>query len=258
MSPFVENFWYHQGVHATHLFERLLPDGAIELIVDLTDAPKTWSDTSGVRTVRRSWISGQHSRHIVIESAKKSCMIGARFRPGGAYPFLEGPVSELNDDVVEMECVWGAAAVELRDALLDADSIEKRFEVFERALVRRAGGRLRTHPALAWTLDRLSRVPGEIEIRHLADEVGMTQKRLVRIFEEKVGLKPKTLARVLRFQNVLHRVERESRISWSFIAGEAGYYDQAHFIREFEALSGLRPSQYLEEKGEYLNFVPLR
>jgi AraC-like DNA-binding protein len=258
MRPFVENFWYHQGYNPSHLFERLLPDGAIELIVDLTDTPKIWSDTNGRRTVRRSWISGQHSRHIVIESAKNSCMIGARFRPGGAYPFLEGPVSELNDEVIEMECLFGAVAAELREQLLAAASIEKRFEVLERALVRRARGGLRTDPALAWTLGRLARTPGEISIRDLADGVGMTQKCLVRRFEEKVGLKPKKLARVLRFQNVLHRVERESRVSWSFIAGEAGYYDQAHFIREFEALSGLRPSQYLEEKGEYLNFVPLR
>jgi AraC-like DNA-binding protein len=258
LRPFVENFWYHEGVSASHFFERLLPDGAIELIIDLTDTPKTWSDAGGVRTVRSGWISGQHSRHIVIEAAKRSCMIGARFHPGGAYPFLDVPVSELNDDVVELESVWGAAAAQLRERLLAAASIEKRFELLERALVRRAGARIEIDPGLAFVLGKLRQDPGGASIRDLADGIGMTQKRLVRTFEEKVGLKPKTLARVLRFQNVLLRIERESRVSWSFLAGEAGYYDQAHFIREFEALSGLQPSRYLVEKGEFLNFVPLR
>jgi methylphosphotriester-DNA--protein-cysteine methyltransferase len=102
------------------------------------------------------------------------------------------------------------------------------------------------------------RTPGDTTIRSLADDVGFSQKRLVRTFEEKVGLKPKALSRVFRFQAVLKKIEKESRVSWSFVAQEAGYFDQAHFIREFESLSGLKPSQYLAERGEFLNFVPLR
>jgi AraC-like DNA-binding protein len=261
LRPFVENFWYHQDQSSSHSYERLLPDGAIELIFDLTETAKRWVDSDTprqFRKVRGSWISGQHSRHIVIEAVKKSCMIGARFRPGGAYPFLDVPVSDLNDDVIEMDGVWGTGAARLRERLVEACSIEERFDVLERALLLRAGDKLLPDPALRCALERLTREPGEVGIRALADGVGMSQKCLVRTFEEKVGLKPKTFARVMRFQTVLKKVERESRVSWSFIAGEAGYYDQAHFIREFEALSGLRPSQYLVERGEYLNFVPLR
>ena len=56
----------------------------------------------------------------------------------------------------------------------------------------------------------------------------------------------------------MKKIERESRVSWSFVAQEAGYYDQAHFIRDFESFSGLKPSQYLVDRGEFLNFVPLR
>ena len=106
--------------------------------------------------------------------------------------------------------------------------------------------------------DATTSAPGETWIRSLAEEVGLTQKRLVRVFEKKVGLKPKTLSRVLRFQTVLKKIERESRVAWSFVAQEAGYYDQAHFIRDFESLSGLKPSQYLVDRGEFLNFVPVR
>jgi methylphosphotriester-DNA--protein-cysteine methyltransferase len=111
---------------------------------------------------------------------------------------------------------------------------------------------------LGYVLRRLVKAPGETAIRSLADDVGITQKRLVRTFEEKVGLKPKTLSRVFRFQTVLKKIERESRVSWSFVAQEAGYYDQAHFIRDFESLSGMSPSRYLVDRGEFLNFVPLR
>jgi transcriptional regulator GlxA family with amidase domain len=185
-------------------------------------------------------------------------MIGARFRPGGLHPFLEMPVSELNDAVEETSSIWRSKTRELRERLLAASSVDERFRVLDRELLVWGRGELEPDPCLAFALDRLVRLPGETSIRFLAEEVGLTQKRLVRAFEEKVGLKPKTLSRVLRFQTVVKRLESESRVSWSFLAQEAGYYDQAHFIRDFESLSGLSPSRYLTEKGDFLNFVPLR
>jgi methylphosphotriester-DNA--protein-cysteine methyltransferase len=261
LQSFIENLWYHEGVTTDHAMDRLLPDGAIELIFDLTDRPKIWydSETPGrVRTVGESWLSGQHRRSIVIESAKESCMIGARFRPGGLHPFLAMPVAEVNDAVEETELLWGRGTRELRERLLAADSVDERFRILDRALFERARGKLEPDVSLSYVLERLVKMPGETVIRSLAEDVGLTQKRLVRTFEEKVGLKPKTLSRVLRFQTVLRRIERKSRVSWSFVAQEAGYYDQSHFIRDFEAFSGLAPSQYLVDRGEFLNFVPLR
>ncbi|MGH9333517.1 MAG: AraC family transcriptional regulator, partial [Vicinamibacteria bacterium] len=261
LRPFIENFWFHEAITTSHSMERLLPDGAIELIIDLTESPKSWRDSATplrMRTVRGSWISGQHSRHIDIAGAVDSRMIGARFRPGGLYPFLGAPVAELNDSVVEAELLWGIEMRDLREALLSATSVGKRFGVLDRWLFARAGAKLEPDPCLSRVLDRLVSFPGETLIRALADECGLTQKRLVRTFEDKVGLRPKTLARILRFQTVLKKLERESRVSWSFVAQEAGYYDQAHFIRDFETFSGLTPSRYLVERGEFLNFIPLR
>jgi AraC-like DNA-binding protein len=211
-----------------------------------------------MRTVRRSWLSGQHRRSIVIEAAKGSCMIGARFRPGGLHPFLGMPVAELNDAVEETESLWGGGTRSLRDRLLEAASIEERFDVLDRALRARAAGKLDPDVSLGYVLRRLAALPEQTSIRTLAEAAGVTQKRLVRTFEEKVGLKPKTLSRVLRFQKVLRRLERESRVSWSFVAQDAGYYDQAHFIRDFEAFSGMRPTEYVTDRGEFLNFVPIR
>jgi AraC-like DNA-binding protein len=185
-------------------------------------------------------------------------MIGARFRPGGAYPFLNLPLSELNDSVVEMELVWGEAMVGLRERLLAAPSVDGRFRVLQQTLLHRAAGRLEPDRSLSYALCRLKCATEETTIRGLADEIGVAQKRLVRTFQKHVGLKPKTLARIFRFQGVLRRLELDSRVSWAYLAQEAGYFDQSHFIRDFQSLSGLNPSRYLIDKGEYLNFIPLR
>jgi AraC-like DNA-binding protein len=257
----VEYLWYHEGLVCDYTMERLLPDGAIELIVDLTDSAKRWSEADNlarVHTVRRSWISGQHSRPIAIEAAQNSGMNGARFLPGGAWAIVREPVSELNDSVVEIELLWGAEIHELREQLLAAPSIDARFALLDAALVRRTTLEPDADRCVARAVDRIARAPAGMSIRDLAAEIGISQGRLVRLFEQRVGLRPKMLARVLRFQRVLRRLERDPRLSWSALAAEYGYFDQSHFIKDFAALSGLRPTQYLQDRGEYFNFLPIR
>jgi hypothetical protein len=128
----VEYFWCHEGFVSDYVMERLMPDGGVELILDLRDGPKAWQELDGERpthSVRRSWISGQHIRPIAIEAAQDSCMIGARFRPGGAHAVLALPLSELNDAVVEMDLLWGETIHELRERLLAATSVDMRFAI---------------------------------------------------------------------------------------------------------------------------------
>jgi AraC-like DNA-binding protein len=257
----VEYLWYHEGVVCDYAMERLVPDGGVELIVDLTATPKCWrpaDNEAGTRHVRASWISGQHRRPIAIEAAKGSCMIGARFLPGGAYAVLAQPVCELNDGVVELDLLWGRAVHDLREQLSAATSVDQRFALLDRALAARAAGHAAQDPALAAAVARLAHCSEPVSIRGLAAEIGISQRRLVSLFDERVGLKPKMLARVFRFQRVLRRLEHEPFPGWTAIAADAGYFDQAHFTKEFHELSGMRPGEYLGAKGEHVNFIPMR
>lgn len=257
----VEYLWYHEGFVSDYAMERLLPDGGVELIIDLTDSPKCWRDADGRRqrhTVHRCWISGQHSRPIEIEAAQNSCMIGARFRLGGAHAILSQPLSELNDAVVELDLLWGSSIFELRERLLAAPSGDARLAHLDAALVGRAKDRLQFEPALAAALACIQAHPGTVSIRSLAPEIGISQGRLVRLFEEHVGLKPKMLARVMRFQQLVRFLECDSPPPWILLAVDNGYFDQSHLIRDFRAFAGMRPTEYLQAKGAYLNFVPMR
>jgi AraC-like DNA-binding protein len=77
------------------------------------------------------------------------------------------------------------------------------------------------------------------------------------IYEKVVGLRPKSFARVCKFQKAVNLIEQQNQIEWSAIALDCGYYDQAHFIKEFHAFSGLNPSAYLTQRGDYVNFIPI-
>ena len=99
--------------------------------------------------------------------------------------------------------------------------------------------------------------PQFLAIRDLAEQIGITQKHLITQFEKVVGLRPKSFARVAKFNRVLKTIEETKQVEWTSIAYECGYYDQAHFIKEFHTFSGLNPSTYLTKKGDYMGYIPL-
>ena len=84
----------------------------------------------------------------------------------------------------------------------------------------------------------------------LAQEVGWSRRHLVTRFRQQVGLPPKTIARVVRFEGLLRRVAGTGGAAWSRIAAECGYYDQAHMNRDFREFAGTTPTEYLARLPE--------
>src|SRR5262249_21003727 len=187
-----------------------------------------------------------------------SSMMGVHFRPGGAHPFLGAPAAILKDNVVDLGQVWGSAAVSLRDALLEAPHPAAKFKVLEEFLLRQARVPLRAPRSLAFALRELESTPCPQTVRVLADRAGITQKGLIDVFNTWVGLPPKVFCRIRRFQDVLVQIGAQRPVAWADVACACGYFDQAHFIRDFQSFSGLNPSAYLLDRvSEHLNFVPI-
>ncbi len=260
LSQFVENIWLVQGLFADYTREKILPDGAIELIFDLDPEPKNIFEdeaSTGFRTVKKAWISGERTRYIVIGAARNQSMVGVRFRPGGAYPFFRFPISELSESVTELDLIWGRLVDEIRDQLSVIESPEARLLYLESILLRQVQRTLEPNRLISFAVNQLQHSPQFLAIRDLATMVGISQKHLITQFEKVVGLRPKSFARVCKFQKVINLIEQENQIEWSAIASDCGYYDQAHFIKEFQAFSGLNPSDYVNKRGDYVNYIPI-
>jgi AraC-like DNA-binding protein len=260
LSQFVENMWLVDGYAAVHRREKILPDGAIELIIDLDTEPKAiFQDEASehFRTVSKAWISGERTRYIVIGSEKNQAMVGIRFKPGGAYPFFHFPISELSESVTELDLIWGSLVDEIRCQLIEIRSPDERLLHLETFLLGQAKRSLEANRLVTFAVQQLQQSPQFLAIRDLANTIGITQKHLISQFEKVVGLRPKSFARVCKFQKVVNLLEQKNQIEWAAVASDCGYYDQAHFIHEFQTFSGLNPSAYLRQRGDYLNFIPL-
>ncbi len=264
LGHFVELLWLYEGFRPAHPRERLLPTGTVEIVIHLReDRILTYGrkDVNRPFTLSGSVVCGAHSEFFVIDTASQDEVMGVHFRPGGAYPFLKLPNGELHNTHVDLATLWGRqSASELRERLLAAPTPEGKLRVLEQALLKQARGGFDRHPAVAYALREFGAAPGDRTIGQVTERTGLSARRFIDVFEKEVGLTPKLFCRVHRFQRVLKQIQdgpTDRPVDWADIAVNCGYYDQAHFIHDFRAFSGINPSSYLAAHTPHLNHVPL-
>jgi AraC-like DNA-binding protein len=261
LSDFVEVFWLHEGEELAHTKERVLPTPSTELIINLREDrfriyPNTADDS--FELISGSLVAGPRSEYAVIDAPSGTSLIGVHFRHGGAFPFFKPPAGELHNSTISLELLWGAWARELRERLLGEPSADGRFRILEEALLVQATRTARPqwrNPVVGFALERFQNQTTSVS--KVTDSIGLSPRRFIQVFSEEVGLTPKLFCRVVRFQDVLRNIHGESSVDWADLALACNYFDQAHFIHDFKAFSGISPTTYLASRTQYPNHVPL-
>jgi AraC-like DNA-binding protein len=255
LSAFVEALWLWDGGPVAHAKERLLPSGTVELVINLwEDETAVYGEDGRCQRLEGAAVAGPHARSCIIDTAGQRQVMGAHFRPGGAFPFLGLPVDELRDLHVSLGDLWGrTAAGELRERLLSAMSPVRKLAVLESALLARV--KRPRHPAVAHALRVFHQ--GPVPVGEVVGAIGLSQRRFIELFKAEVGLAPKLYCRIHRFQDALKRMEESPETGLAGLALACGYFDQAHFGHDFRAFSGFSPSAYLARRSGHLNHVPL-
>jgi AraC-like DNA-binding protein len=254
LAPFVALLGYYESA-PLDARDLLLPAGFMHLAVNLTEDEARWYDGDGFATVhvRRGAVLGSASAGPIGIDLAAQRAVGVLFRPGGAYPFF-GPASAIHEPLVELEALWGRDGGRLRERLLEAPTAEAALSAVESVLLARATRPLERDPAVAWAAAALGR---GARVAEVAGQLGMTHGRFLRRFTEQVGLPPKRFARVRRLQRLLARIPAGGQVDWARAAVECGYFDQAHLINEFRALTGMTPGAYRPRSAVLRNHVPL-
>ena len=246
LADAVEFLWCVEGGNAYEV-ARILPRGNAHLMFNL-GAPQRLLDIHGVRApqlFRVAWFSGQQQRFLDVDATGPSALLGVRFQPLGAWRVLGIPQHELAEQVLDLDAVLGDGIRALHAELLDTEDPAQRLLRFEAWLLQGAEARGEPHYAVRWTLRRMRETHGQVEVQALASELGYSRKHLAQLFQREAGLTPKALARVLRFSQVLARLREGEPPQWDALAQDCGYYDQSHLIREFQALAGHAPVDFL-------------
>lgn len=262
LAPYVKCFWQLESTVdiGDSAPERILPDGCAEIMVHYGDRFRRAHRNGLLETQPRSFIFGQLSRHIEVGPTGRAGIIAVRFHPGGAYPFIPIPLSELTNTSIDLTTLWGAVGRELEECLLNAESTESRLALLRTFLIRKLRAESGRDRLVAECVRRIVTSRGRLGIDAVTSDLDISHRQIERKFASVVGMSPKLLSRITRFQNVF-RLVNEGRVnSLTALSYEGGYYDQAHFIRDFKAFAGVNPrayfaasnqlSEHFTEKGE--------
>ena len=148
-------------------------------------------------------------------------------------------MSEIAGGMVRAEDLLGNAVAALRERLGAERDWERRLDIVEAFLASRLLAMARTGTPATWAYERLWQSHGMERIEAIASQLGWSRKHLAARFRDEIGLSPKTVAQMMRFNLALAHARRQT-CGWAELAGLCGYADQAHLVRDFNRFSGSR------------------
>jgi AraC-like DNA-binding protein len=164
--------------------------------------------------------------------------------PFGAYRFFGRPMHELTERMVLLDDLGDRTIEGLRERLGAERSWRRRFTLAEAAILPRLASGRGPSEAVTWAYRRIVQTGGAARIGAIAERLEWSRKHLAARFHEEVGMGPKTIARIARFNRAQAMAAGSDGAGWADIAAACGYADQAHLVREFTALAGATPGAW--------------
>lgn len=246
LQPYVQCYWQiHSELSlASPSTELMHPDGGLGVILNfgsnlIYEGEAIYAD---------GFMDGIHTKTRQMTMAGNIDAIGIRFNPGGASHFFSTPLSDI-----------GNLTIDLRDLALDQfmeRCQEEKENNPEGDILKFADSLLlkmqtepqRTDLLVHILINRIKVSEGTIPIAEAIKDIGKSYRQIERLFKERIGMTPKQYARIIRVENARYLLKNHSDQSGTEIGELAGFYDQAHFIREFKSIIDMPPMEYLNFK----------
>jgi AraC-like DNA-binding protein len=226
LTPWLERHWMVEWDLEEPYTQELIGHPTINVAVE----PAT-DGVYGIRTAR--------DRKTIAGSGR---VVGMKFRPGAFQPFYGASVHQLTNRVVPIAAVFGADGDQLvRAVRAEEDAPFAVMEAFLRARLPEPDPNL---DVLADIVRTMLEDPAVVRVEELATRHAMSPRTLQRLFRRYVGVNPKWVLQRYRLHEAAERIAEGRDGDWAATALELGYFDQAHFIRDFKALIGASPAQY--------------
>lgn len=242
----VTQFWHGAG-RVAYQRDRILPRAQSYLLINL-GAPQ-YMILPGPPEVRVPfddlWFSGLYEGPIETEAPHGSVIVGVAFSATGAASLLPWSQSELANRTGPLTDLVGGAARDLRERLLDTGDVGARLDVVEDWLLDTCMTGRSVHPLVHWATRRIAETGGQVRAEALAREAGCSRKHLTGVFSTQVGLPPKTIARIHRFQRALDALAAGRALA--DLAIDCGYYDQSHLVRDFRQFARMSPGEFAQQ-----------
>jgi AraC-like DNA-binding protein len=242
LGGYVLNYCAYDERTGSFVRRRELPSDRVVGIVNFGAPIRVLSPYDGWTDQPYGFLAGMYDTFAVTETVGAQRGVQIDFSPVGAHLLWRVPMHAVSGRVVDLESFFGRAGALLWEALICASGWEERFALLDDFLLERLDDALSPVPSVTRALGRLRASGGTVRVDELASELGCSRRHLSAGFREQVGISPKLLARILRFQRAVALAGRGP--GWAEIAVRCGYYDQAHMVRDFQQFAGASPSEF--------------
>ncbi len=244
-------YWFIDATAIPHN-TKMLPDGYSDIMINLGEPYKLVSHDGSISIIDGSVLFGQRTKPLLLQQPGIVRMIGIRLMPGTEFLFSGVKASDLVNSFMPLTAINNKLSdiqQSLTTASTDADRI-KYTEALLLALLYTDAGAEKALQATGIVME----AKGDVVVEDIARQVGVSYKQLERLFAKHVGLSPKAFARVHRFYSAFAQVRALQKANWMQVLHSCGYYDQAHFIKDFSYFAGVTPSIQFSAKDTLDDF----
>ena len=250
LQPYIESVWVFESATGIALTDRNLavPNGCPKLIIPYENSLSGISeDRAGVSREHGLYFVGNRIKATLIHSsARKTGFIGIEFSPHAAFPLFGIPMHEtVEEKIFDSEVLFGRWGRQTRETLCNMEKPEQKVNFIQDELVKLSRRSQRSNGVIEFCVNALKLAHGRIPIKELERKTGYSRRYLDLLFRQQVGLPPKVLAGIFRFQ-MLYRKWAQG-LSYDLLKERLYdyYYDQAHFSKEFRRMTGYSPREFM-------------
>ena len=248
LSTFIKCFWTLESpLEKEQKKQRIIPDGCMEMIFHYGDLYKQYLEDGNFIIQPKCFVFGQITEALEIEPTGRIGIFAIRFHPNGFTPFSSIDVNKMRNTTTSLHTLFENEGLILEKTILNAPTIEDRIKTIETFLLEKLISSDVVDRISNSSLEILMQSNGQISVSKLSDELRINRKKLHRRIISAIGLSPKQLSKIIRLQATLNMLENNQFTSLTSAAHEGGYFDQAHFIKDFKEFTGMSPKQFYSD-----------
>jgi AraC-like DNA-binding protein len=252
LSDIIDCYWVVESDHTEVTRQKIIPDGFPEIIFHYGD-PYRINISGSWETQSPELLAGQIRNHFMLENTGISGMIGIKFKPAGITRLFDIEMATFTDRVVDLNTILEKEFIPISEFLLSDKEYTDKVSSLDNFFGEMNPKNTENDLLISQIVEKIFESRGLISVSEITKLFDIGERKLERLFKKYVGLSPKFYCRIIRF-NYIFEILQERKIKWSELAHLSGFYDQSHFISNFQEFTGEDPSAYFFEEDNLANF----
>lgn len=232
-------------IYDEDVMERVIPTENIQLMFHYKSPFVVFHSNDSVIRQPRSIISGLSDNYSDVSTAGETGVVFISFHPIGACHFFNFPLSEIENQSVDLTDIFNSEIRQIEELLYIKDTISGKVSVIENFLIRRYSP-ISSHDGILIQkgIEIVKNCKGQTNAKYLSECLYTSPKTLERKFAKYLGKTTKQIIKLMRFHEVLHNLSGINELSLTEHAYNNGYFDQSHFIHDFKSYTGYTPKEF--------------